>query len=299
MSFYLACAYEMMGVTSSDQWIGSDGNVTIGQYREYARTLLDTMEPSIQYEGMRRDVYDLLDGFNASDYFASIPMNEEKMTFPTADTPGFTEAYAALSVYGTDSIPYMMEYLITAHSDVYYTNDWELFDRYAIITVAYHMLGVTGDPTTDWINPPPSEPHPMTGANFLLEFLNRYGADGIRRRAEVYEALDGLWLTQKEINTYFPTPLPTPVSKHFPGKYQALLALGEDAIPFILLYIQEDEYYPGKPYDKTESYSKDLFLLAVTEMLGIEATATYPPSPLELLDRLADDGMEAFRPANP
>ncbi|MBQ9151150.1 MAG: hypothetical protein IJX72_02780 [Clostridia bacterium] len=302
MAFYLACAYEMSGVTSANQWKGVDGKVSLSQYRAYTQTFLDGVEPPLNYTGMRKEVYDLLEGFNASDYFDAILYDGERMTFPTADTPGFAEACAALSVYGVESIPYMMEYLSVDHLEVYYTSypdQWETFDRYVILAAAYRMLGVTGDPAASWIFPPQGNPYPQRGATFLLEFLNRYGADAIQRRAEVYELLDTLWLNKNQVDALFPTTLSLPVSQHYPKQYEALSALGEDAAPFILQYVAEDAHYmnDSKPYDMVENASKTLFIRCVWEMLGMDPTVNNIPSAMYLLDCLADGDIESLRPA--
>ena len=300
MTFYLACVYEMMGVTSADQWLGVDEKASLSEFRTYARALLDTVEPSFRFEGMKQEVYDLLDSFNASDYFDAIFYNGDTMGFPTADTPGFREAYNALSVLGVDSIPYMMEYVASARPEVLYSNypdKWETFERNVILTVAYHMLGVTGDPATSWICPPQGGPYTQRCATFLLEFLNRYGPDSFALRAEVYGLLDTLWLTDKEARE----DLKFPVSTHYPDTYRALQALGDGAIPFILQYSIEDADYLGspKPYDEVEWESKKLFRWVAYELLGLDPTAPSTPPTLDLLDRLADEGIEAVRAQNP
>lgn len=300
MTFYLACVYEMMGVTSADQWLGVDEKASLSEFRTYARALLDTVEPSFRFEGMKQEVYDLLDSFNASDYFDAILYNGDAMGFPTADTPGFREAYNALSVLGVDSIPYMMEYVASARPEVLYSkypDKWETFERNVILTVAYHMLGVTGDPATSWICPPQGGPYTQRCATFLLEFLNRYGPDSFALRAEVYGLLDTLWLTDKEAQE----DLKFPVSTHYPDTYRALQALGDGAIPFILQYSIEDADYLGshKPYDEVEWESKKLFRWVAYELLGLDPTAPSTPSALDLLDRLADEGIEAVRAQNP
>ena len=301
MTFYLACVYEMMGVTSADQWLGVDEKASLSEFRTYARALLDTVEPSFRFEGMKQEVYDLLDSFNASDYFDAILYNGNAMGFPTADTPGFREAYNALSVLGVDSIPYMMEYVASARPEVLYSNypdKWETFERNVILTVAYHMLGVTGDPATSWICLPQGGPYTQRCATFLLEFLNRYGAEAIHRRAEVYETLDGMWLTKQEVSG---SDIRLPVSQYYPEAYQALQAMGEEAIPFILQYSIEDADYLGssKPYDEVEWESKKLFRWVAYELLGLDPTAPSTPPTLDLLDRLADEGIEAVRSQNP
>ena len=301
MTFYLACAYEMTGVISATQWKGVDGKVSLSRYRDYTRVFLDDIESPPNYTGMRKDVYDLLEGFNASDHFEAILYDGERMTFPTADTPGFAEAYAVLSVYGVDSIPAMMEYLAADRLEVYYNScpdRWEAFDRYVILAVAYRMLGVTGDPATCWIYPPQDDPYPQRGATFLLEFLNRYGAEAIHRRAEVYETLDGMWLTKQEVSG---SDIRLPVSQYYPEAYQALQAMGEEAIPFILQYSIEDADYLGssKPYDEVEWESKKLFRWVAYELLGLDPTAQSTPPTLDPLDRLADEGIEAVRAQNP
>ena len=298
MTFYLACAYEMTGVTTSAEWKGVEGKASLSQFRTYAQAFLDDIEPPLHYTGMRKDVYDLLESFNSSDYFEAILYDGERMTFPTADTPGFAETYAALSVYGVESVPAMMEYLAADRLEVYYnTSNWEIFDRYVILAVAYHMLGVTGDPATSWIFPPQGDPYPQRGATFLLEFLNRYGADAIHRRAEVYELLDTLWLNPNQVGA---SNIPSlPVSKHYSKQYEALSALGEDAVPFILQYVMEDAHYmnDSKPYDFVEARSKTVFARCVWEMLGMDPTAPNIPSAKYLLDCLADGDIESLRSA--
>jgi hypothetical protein len=300
MTFYLACVYEMMGVTSADQWLGVEGKVSMSEFRTYTRALLDTVEQPYRFEGQKQEVYDLLDSFNASDYFDAILYNGDAMGFPTADTPGFREAYNALSVLGVDSIPYMMEYVASARPEVLYSNypdKWETFERNVILTVAYHMLGVTGDPATSWICLPQGGPYTQRCATFLLEFLNRYGPDSFTLRAEVYGLLDTLWLTDKEARE----DLKFPVSTHYPDTYRALQALGDGAIPFILQYSIEDAGYLGspKPYDEAEWKSKKLFRWVACELLGLDPTAPSTPPTLDLLDRLADEGIEAVRAQNP
>jgi hypothetical protein len=300
MTFYLACVYEMMGVTSADQWLGVDEKASLSEFRTYARALLDTVEQPYRFEGRKQEVYDLLDSFNASDYFDAILYNGDAMGFPTADTPGFREAYNALSVLGVDSIPYMMEYVASARPEVLYSkypDKWETFERNVILTVAYHMLGVTGDPATSWICLPQGGPYTQRCATFLLEFLNRYGPDSFALRAEVYGLLDTLWLTDKEARE----DLKFPVSTHYPDTYRALQALGDGAIPFILQYSIEDADYLGspKPYDEAEWKSKKLFRWVACELLGLDPTAPSTPPTLDLLDRLADEGIEAVRAQNP
>lgn len=300
MTFYLACVYEMMGVTSADQWLGVDEKASLSEFRTYARALLDTVEQPYRFEGRKQEVYDLLDSFNASDYFDAILYNGDAMGFPTADTPGFREAYNALSVLGVDSIPYMMEYVASARPEVLYSNypdKWETFERNVILTVAYHMLGVTGDPATSWICLPQGGPYTQHCTTFLLEFLNRYGPDSFTLRAEVYGLLDTLWLTDKEARE----DLKFPVSTHYPDTYRALQALGDGAIPFILQYSIEDADYLGssKPYDEAEWKSKKLFRWVACELLGLDPTAPSTPPTLDLLDRLADEGIEAVRAQNP
>ena len=233
----------------------------LGQFSSYA---IDKHTATEDENAFKECIYQHLDAFDMGKYLTSV-----SMIIPPASVT-CPEAYDYISLYGIDSVPYILQYI----SDNVHTN--RVDEHWMMLVSAYEMLGVQGNMYIHWIlhecRPSPLYVYELSDS--LLVHINESGLRPIYPFISAEEAdvnRDKITRQLEEARYYFGWDLTRDLADY---QIDASLVtiFGEYAVPYVLDYILSHE---GQSLTPDEEMNLGVLLHLCYRMLGVETTAEW------------------------